>query len=46
MDNCGYFSVITEKFKIDTVAANSVRHITSNYIASEKKYSRKLSPLK
>ncbi|GAA0122179.1 MAG: hypothetical protein KID00_11770 [Clostridium argentinense] len=35
--NCGYFSVITENFKIATVATNSVHCITSNYIISPKK---------
>ncbi len=41
MDNCGYFSVITEKFIIDSVAANSVRHIfivlVLNYSIDSKK---------
>jgi len=44
--NCGYFSVVTEKFIIDFVAANSVRHITSNCIASQKIHSKNLYKLK
>jgi len=32
MDNCGYFSAISEKIIIYSVAANSVRHITNNFI--------------
>ena len=43
MENCGYFSAKAEKFRIDPVAANSVRHNIITLILNYNKHAKKVA---